>query len=63
MVRGDEVLSPPAKLRPEHDLSKFDSGEPALDDWLRRRALQNDESGARGRMSFVPETRWSGITH
>jgi GNAT superfamily N-acetyltransferase len=37
---------PPEKLSAEHDLSGFDSGEPTLDDWLRRRALQNEESGA-----------------
>lgn len=29
-----------------HDLSTFDSGVPALDDWLKRRALANEESGA-----------------
>lgn len=36
----------PEKLRPEHDLSGFDSGEPTLDAWLRRRALKNEASGA-----------------
>ena len=40
------AIGPPAKLSAEHDLSEFDSGEPALDDWLRRRAFQNEESGA-----------------
>lgn len=39
-------LHPPEKLDPAHDLTDFKSGEPALDDWLRRRALQNQESGA-----------------
>ncbi len=39
------VLSPPEKLRTDHELSQFSCGEP-LDDWLRRRALQNEESGA-----------------
>jgi GNAT superfamily N-acetyltransferase len=29
-----------------HDLLNFDSGEPVLDDWLRRRALHNEASGA-----------------
>lgn len=28
------------------DLSTFDSGEPSLDDWLRRRALGNQAAGA-----------------
>ncbi len=40
------LLSAPERLSPRHDLSDFDSGEPALDDWLRRRAAQNDASGA-----------------
>ena len=38
--------APPEKLRDDHDLSLFQCGEPALDDWLRRRALQNEESRA-----------------
>jgi GNAT superfamily N-acetyltransferase len=36
----------PEKLREDHDLSLFQCGEPALDDWLRRRSLQNEQSGA-----------------
>ena len=39
-------LSPPENLSPRHDLSEFRCGEPALDDWLRRRAAQNEASGA-----------------
>jgi GNAT superfamily N-acetyltransferase len=39
-------LRAPEKLRADHDLSEFQCGEPSLDDWLRRRALQNEESGA-----------------
>ena len=42
---GDR-FDPPEKLSPSHDLSHFQCGEPTLDDWLRRRALQNEESGA-----------------
>ena len=42
---SDEI-TPPEKLSGAHDLSRFDSGEPVLDDWLRRRAIQNEESGA-----------------
>src|ERR1700693_3355283 len=41
-----QSLTPPEKLREDHDLSRSQCGEPALDDWLRRRALQNEESGA-----------------
>jgi GNAT superfamily N-acetyltransferase len=44
--RSEQPLSAPEKLRAEHDLSDFECGEPTLDDWLRRRALQNEESGA-----------------
>ena len=40
------ALSPPENLPAEHDLSGFDSGQPALDDWLRRRALRNEARGA-----------------
>jgi GNAT superfamily N-acetyltransferase len=39
-------LRAPEKLSPEHDLSAFDSGEMVLDEWLRRRAAQNESSGA-----------------
>jgi len=39
-------FQPPEKLSTDHDLSHFQCGEPALDDWLKRRALQNEESGA-----------------
>ncbi|WP_304169793.1 GNAT family N-acetyltransferase [Phenylobacterium aquaticum] len=38
-------LSAPELLGPAHDLSAFDSGKPALDDWLRTRALSNQEKG------------------
>jgi GNAT superfamily N-acetyltransferase len=46
MTRSEQPLSAPEKLRADHDLSDFECEEPALDDWLRRRALQNEESGA-----------------
>jgi len=39
-------FSTPEKLSPSHDLSRFECGDPALDTWLKRRALQNEESGA-----------------
>ncbi len=31
-------LSPPEPLADNHDIESFASGEPSLDDWLRRRA-------------------------
>jgi GNAT superfamily N-acetyltransferase len=43
---SNQPLSAPEKLRPDHDLSGFECGEPSLDDWLPKRALQNEESGA-----------------
>jgi len=46
MSRSGQPLSAPEKLRPDHDLSEFECGEPSLDHWLRQRALQNEESGA-----------------
>lgn len=46
MTPPGERFNPPEKLTSDHDLSRFQCGEPALDDWLRRRALQNEESGA-----------------
>jgi len=46
MSRLAADLSAPEKLLAEHDLANFDSGEPALDDWLRRRALANEERGS-----------------
>jgi GNAT superfamily N-acetyltransferase len=39
-------ISAPEKLSPAHDLSQFQCGEAELDDWLRRRAPHNEESGA-----------------
>lgn len=39
-------LTAPTPITEVHSLSDFDSGEPLLDDWLRRRALKNHASGA-----------------
>jgi GNAT superfamily N-acetyltransferase len=46
MSPADIRFTPPGKLSSDHDLSQFQCGEPTLDDWLRRRALPNEESGA-----------------
>jgi GNAT superfamily N-acetyltransferase len=40
------TLSAPEKLSAGHDLTGFDSGEMVLDEWLRKRAAQNEASGA-----------------
>jgi GNAT superfamily N-acetyltransferase len=39
-------LSPPEPLSGKHQVDNFHSGEPALDDWLRRCARANQASGA-----------------
>ena len=39
-------LRPPAPPAASHQLDDFDCGEAALDDWLKRRALANQSSGA-----------------
>ena len=46
MTRGDNPFSAPQRLRADLDLSGFRCGEPSLDDWLKRRALQNEKNGA-----------------
>ena len=46
MSGGLDETSAPERLSAAHDVSAFDSGEPALDDWLRRRALPNEAGGA-----------------
>ncbi|MCW2282655.1 GNAT superfamily N-acetyltransferase [Rhodoblastus acidophilus] len=44
---GTPSLSAPVPLTAEHDLSGFDCGEPALNDWLRERALKNESRFSR----------------
>jgi len=39
-------LAPPTPIQPKHDLANFDCGEPSLNDWLRKKALRNQASGA-----------------
>lgn len=46
MSRSVFDITPPEKLSVGHDLAGFDCGEAVLDDWLRRRALANEESGS-----------------
>ena len=40
------TLTAPQPLRPDHDVSLFESGRPVLDNWLRQRAERNERSGA-----------------
>ncbi len=39
-------MSSPTPILVDHDLDNFDSGVPSLDDWLKKRALKNQASGA-----------------
>jgi GNAT superfamily N-acetyltransferase len=39
------ALSPPEPLTDRHDTSQFSCGKPALDHWLKTRALSNQERG------------------
>jgi GNAT superfamily N-acetyltransferase len=44
--RAVPEIGAPEHLTASHDLSSFDCGVLALDDWLRKRALANEGSGA-----------------
>lgn len=46
MSRGSGDLRPPEHLTSDHDIAPFDSGVPALDDWLKKRSLSNELTGA-----------------
>jgi GNAT superfamily N-acetyltransferase len=46
MSGASDRIGPPEKLTSNHDFAQFQCGEPTLDDWLRKRALQNEQSGA-----------------
>jgi GNAT superfamily N-acetyltransferase len=39
------ALSAPEPLSADHDLAPFSCGKPALDNWLKRRALSNQQKG------------------
>lgn len=43
---NQDEFSAPVKLAQGHDFSAFNSGEMVLDEWLRRRAAQNEAAGA-----------------
>ena len=45
MTDGRGEVTAPEHLSAHHDLAAFDSGSPALDDWLKRRALGNEDAG------------------
>lgn len=41
------ALTAPVPLGADHDLALFDCGEPALNDWLKQRALKNESRFSR----------------
>lgn len=45
--RSKSRLAAPTPLTADHDLSAFDCGEPALNDWLQQRALKNESRFSR----------------
>ena len=40
------IYTPPERIQPTHDVETFDCGQPTLDNWLRKRALENEKTGA-----------------
>lgn len=54
------MISAPVLLGPEHDVGKFSSGVSSLDDWLQRRALANQETGASRTYVIVESARVVG---
>lgn len=54
------MIRAPSLLAAEHDVALFQSGESALDDWLKRRALTNQTSGASRSYVITDERRVIG---
>ncbi|MHB0989902.1 MAG: GNAT family N-acetyltransferase [Burkholderiales bacterium] len=51
------IIHAPTLLAPDHDSSAFDCGERVLNDWLQRRALSNQTSGASRTFVATSETQ------
>lgn len=58
MSSAQVQLSAPAPLTADHEILKFDSGEPALDDWLKHRALTNESRYSR---TYVICEEWTVV--
>lgn len=41
-----QEIQPPLPIQPNHKLEDFDSGNIELNEWLRKRAIKNEDSGA-----------------
>ncbi|MBW4669395.1 MAG: GNAT family N-acetyltransferase [Cyanomargarita calcarea GSE-NOS-MK-12-04C] len=46
MIRQEQQIQAPEPLNAEHELEDFDSGNAELNEWLKKRALKNEGSGA-----------------
>ena len=46
MGKQEQPIQVPEPLNPTHQSQDFDSGNSELDDWLKKRALKNEDSGA-----------------
>lgn len=46
LTLGSEQLRAPEKLSTSHQVNDFNSGNAQLDEWLKRRAVKNEKSGA-----------------
>lgn len=55
------MISPPEPLTADHDLSRFDCGKPALNDWLRIYALTNQARGFTRVMVICDDKRVIGF--
>jgi hypothetical protein len=55
-----DKISAPEKLSAGHKLAAFDSSEPALDDWLRRRALTTEATGVLRTLVVCVDRRVAG---
>ena len=54
------MITAPAPLAGTHDVSLFSCGYPSLDDWLKRRALANQDTGASRTYVLAAGTRVLG---
>jgi GNAT superfamily N-acetyltransferase len=46
MKGPQDAIEQPQKLLAEHNVSNFDCGEPALNEWLHKRSKHNEQQGA-----------------
>lgn len=58
----DVPRTPPERLTATHSVSSFDCGEPSLNEWLIRRALRNEVSGASRTYVVHVDTRVVGYS-